>query len=76
MMGMMDLRTKAQLQAVLVDASTVAEHAEQLRAHAEDYASVLPADFMQNLGVLVEELCDLRDDIHNIQLNPNDRGAR
>jgi len=75
-MGVMDPRTKAQVQAVLVDASTVAEHAEKLRAHAEDHASVLPADFMQNLGVLVNELCDLRDDIHDIQLDPNDPGAQ
>lgn len=72
MMGVMDRRIKEKLEAVLVDASTVTEHAEQLRAHSEDHASVLPADFVDNLGVLVEELRDLREDIHDVQLDPTD----
>jgi hypothetical protein len=76
MMGVMDQRTNAQLQAVLVDASIVTEHAEELRALAEDHASVLPAAFMENIGILVNEVCDLRDDIHDIQLDPNDRVAQ
>ncbi len=75
MMAVMDERTQDKLAAVLIDASTAAEHVEQLRAHAEDHASVLPDDFVHNLGVLVEELRDLRDDIHDLQLDPNDPTA-
>lgn len=75
MIAVMDEETKNKLATVLVDASTVAQHTEQLRAHAEDHASVLPHDFVDNLGVLVEELRNLRDDIHDVQLDPNDPTA-
>jgi hypothetical protein len=60
------------LQPLLVNAATVTAHAEELRAHAEDHASVLPKDFMHNLEALVDELCDLRDAIHDARLDPND----
>jgi hypothetical protein len=77
MMKLMDHETtNDRLQALLIDASTVTDHAEQLRTHAEDHASVLPQDFLHDLGVLVEELRDLRDDVHDIGLDPNDGAAR
>jgi hypothetical protein len=59
------------LRPLLVDATTATAHAEELRAHAEDHASVLPKDFMHNLEALVDELCDLRDAIHDAGLDPN-----
>jgi hypothetical protein len=68
-----DIRDK--LQPLLVDATTVTAHAEELRAHAEDHASVLPKDFMHDLGVLVNELRDLRDAIHDAGIDPNDNLA-
>jgi hypothetical protein len=69
MMGVMDQETtQEKLAAVLVDASTVAEHAERLLASAENHPSVLPADFMSDLGVLVEELRNLRDDLRDVRL--------
>jgi len=52
----------------LIQATTATGHAEELRALAEDHASVLPKDFMHNLRVLVDELCDL----HDAGLDPND----
>jgi hypothetical protein len=66
MMDVMDQGTpQEKLVAVLVDASTVVEHAERLLASAEDNTSAFPAHFVHDLGVLVEELRDLRDDLHN-----------
>jgi hypothetical protein len=59
-------------QLLLVDATITTGHAEELRAHAEDHASVLPKDFMHNLGALVDELCDLRDAIHDAGLDRHD----
>ncbi len=61
--------TQEKLAAVLVDASTVAEHAERLLSSAEGNTSAFPADFVPDLGVLVEELRDLRDDLHGVRLN-------
>jgi len=55
---------------VLVDTSTVVEHAERLIASAEDNTSAFAAHFVHDLGVLVEELCDLRDDFHDARLDP------
>jgi hypothetical protein len=49
--GMNDESQPETLETLLIDASTVAEHAEALRASAEDHASVLPDGFMANLGV-------------------------
>jgi hypothetical protein len=68
-----DIRTN--LQALLVNATIVTGHAEELRAHTEDHASVLPKDFTHNLGALVDELCNLRDAIHDAGVDPNDDTA-
>ena|GEM_PF-5440147 len=60
------------LQPLLVQATVATGHAEELRAHAEDHASVLPKNFTHDLGALVDELCDLRDAIHDVGLDPHD----
>jgi hypothetical protein len=73
--GMNDESQPETLETLLIDASTVAEHAETLRESAEDHASVLPDDFIVNLGVLVEELRDLRDGIHDLRIDPSDDTA-
>ncbi len=59
------------LAAVLVDASTVVEHAERLLASAEDNTSAFAARFVHDLGALIEELRDLRDDLHDASLDPS-----
>lgn len=60
------------LQPLLIQATIATDRAEELRAHAEDHASVLPKGFVHNLGALVDELCDLRGAIHDAGLDPND----
>jgi hypothetical protein len=62
----------ARLQPPLVDATAAIGQAERLRAVLEDHASVLPADFMHEFEVLVEQLRNLRDDIHDAGLDPHD----
>jgi hypothetical protein len=57
---------------LLVEATIATAHAEELRAHSEDHTSVLPPDFVHNLGALVDELCDLRDGIHGLGMDPAD----
>lgn len=55
---------KERLEALGIDASTVVEHGERLRASLEDRNS-LPTDFPKRLDLLVEELRALRNDIQD-----------
>jgi hypothetical protein len=65
----------ARLQPLLVDATAAADQVERLRSSLEGHASVLPADFMREFEVLVEQLRILRDDIHDAGLDPTDHTA-
>lgn len=70
--GAMEDDIRGKLQPLLVQATIATGHAEELRAHTEDHASVLPKDFAHNLEALVDELYDLRDAIHDAGLDPHD----
>jgi len=65
----------ATLQPLFIDATAATDQAERLRAGLEDHTSVLPADFLHEFEVLVEQLRNLRDDIHDISLGPIDDTA-
>jgi hypothetical protein len=76
LVAMNERKTRDELQHLLVAPTIAAGHAEELRARAEDYASVLPEDMTRNLGALVDELCDLRDAIHDAGVDSHDAAAR
>jgi hypothetical protein len=65
----------ATLQPLFVDTTAATDQAERLRASLEDHAPVLPTDFQHEFELLVEQLRDLRDDIHDLSLDPTDDTA-
>jgi hypothetical protein len=75
MLGGMDHQPSSTLQRLFVAAALATDQAERLRASLEDHASVLPADFLQEFEALVTQLRDLRDDLHDAGLDPDDDTA-